>query len=152
MSLKPRLSALKCPVCRTLFQGQRSTKVYCSDACRKAAKRATDQNHSARELEIRDHLMSIGFIGPLWPVYPSESRRVIALLVPRATAAAELAISDDNLARVLRNLGIIEGNIDRLIKDHYAARRNRRVDREEALAGQNPVDRLTSTAPAFVSA
>jgi hypothetical protein len=130
-----------CLVCGTLLQQLRSTKLFCGDRCRKAAKRASAHDGDATELQIRDQLIARNLIGQIWPVYRwDQSPRVFGLLVPRARAAAELAVSDDELVRVLRRFGIMEGRVEEgLIHKFRADREGRRVERDEVLSRTEPV-------------
>jgi hypothetical protein len=118
------------------FRPKRSTKIYCSDRCRKKVERATSWTEEAADLEVRDQLRWRQLIGQVWPVYTSDkSPPVIGLLVPRAIAAAELGIPDEKLANVLRRLKIAESDVEvRLIKEFYETRKDRRVCRLERLS------------------
>jgi predicted nucleic acid-binding Zn ribbon protein len=131
-----RHQTVNCSVCGAPIQQQRRTKVYCSDACRKASKRAAAFADNSIDLEIRDQLRSRQLIGQVWPVYRWDpSPPVFGLLVPRAMAKAELAISDDELVRVLRRFGIVEGEVEVGLNRRFReARKDRRVERDEALS------------------
>ena len=134
-TLPPPTLSVSCLMCGApILQGRR-TRRYCSDRCRKAAQRTPD-------LETRgvfEELLARGFIGKVWPVYRwDETPAILGLLVPRAMAAAELGLSDERLGAVLRAFQVREGNVEeRLIRDFYAARK----DRKTTLPGQNPGDR-----------
>jgi hypothetical protein len=101
----------RCQRCGDPLTAKRSTRSFCSDRCRKAAKRAEGY---VPERRIIDLLRRRGLIGQVWPVYRwDKSPRVIALMVPRAVALAELNsvdpdITEDDLARALHRIHIAD--------------------------------------------
>jgi hypothetical protein len=101
----------RCLHCGAPLAQRRKTKSFCRDACRKAAKRAVGYEQERRLVDL---LRQRGLIGQVWPVYRWDSSpRVLALMVSRAVAVAELIMVDpnmteDDLARALRRLHIAD--------------------------------------------
>ena len=100
-----------CANCGSPMPQERITRTYCSDRCRKAAKRAEGYEPERR---IAGLLRQRGLIAQVWPVFRSDrSPRVLALMVPRAVAVAVLnmvdpEIAEDDLVRALRRLHIVD--------------------------------------------
>ena len=80
-----------CAHCGAEMQSVRSTKAYCSDACRKKAARGVDSEQQAESRWIVEYLRRMRFIGKIWPVYRwNDSPPIWALLVSFETALDEL--------------------------------------------------------------
>jgi hypothetical protein len=101
----------RCQRCGDPLTAKRSTRFFCSDRCRKSAKRAEGYEPERR---IIDLLRQRGLIGRVWPVYRSDrSPRVFALMSLRPVALAELNsvdpdITEDDLAGALCRLRIAD--------------------------------------------
>ena len=125
-----------CACCGTDMESVRSTKAYCSDACRKKASRGgiERQTESRRLVES---LRRLGMVGKIWPIYSwDESPAIFALMVTSHAALDELnfhapTITEGELERALRDCGIGTSNTgERLkaeIKAFYDARKDRRI-------------------------
>ena len=80
--------------------GVRSTKTYCSDACRKKADRGeTDLARKASSSWMIEHLLGMGLIGKLWPVYSWDDSPAIYTLMTTIQSAL------DDLNAVAPDLG-----------------------------------------------
>ena len=140
-----------CACCGVEFESLRSTKAYCSDACRKKAGRGGSTLQQRIESRwIVECLRRMGLISKLGPVYSwDKSPPIFALMVPTHAALEEMnsygsAVTEGDLARALRDCGIETSNAgERLkaeIKAFYDARKDRRL-RE----GYTPSDNAKST-------
>ena len=127
-----------CACCGTEMASVRSTKSYCSDACRKkTARGGTKQQPESRW--IVECLRRMGCIGQVWPVYPwDDLPRIHALIVPRQTALGELnlgsvpGITDADLTRALKNCDVADytdcdKRLEPTIRAFYFARKDRRL-------------------------
>ena len=125
-----------CVFCGTEIASVRSTKAYCSNACRKkAARGGTEQQAESRW--IVECLRRTGLIARIWPVYAwDESPQIFALMVTPHAALDELnlfgtSVTQGELERALRNFGIETNSAgERLkveIKAFYDARKDRRI-------------------------
>jgi hypothetical protein len=114
----------------------RSTKAYCSEACRKkAARGGTEQQAESRW--IIECLRRMDLVAKIWPVYSwDESPPIFALMVTPQAALDELnlfgtPVTEGELERALRDCGIETSSAgDRLkaeIKAFYDARKDRRL-------------------------
>jgi hypothetical protein len=123
-----------CAQCGEEMPSLRSTKTYCSDACRKKASRGTSDLQQSRW--IVECLRRMGLVAKIWPVYPWDDSPVIfALIVTPNAALEELnghgdAVAEGELERALRDCDVETSNAgERLtaeIRAFYAARRDRR--------------------------
>ena len=125
-----------CACCGIEMESVRSTKAYCSDACRKKASRGgIEQQTESRRLVER--LRRMGMVGKIWPIYSWDaSPSIFTLMVTSQTALAELnlsgpTITERELERALRDCEIGTSNTgERLkteIKAFYDARKDRRI-------------------------
>ena len=130
----PRRLRFHCISCGAEFIPKRSTRLYCTDRCRKARDRAAANPPDATDYEIRDQLVARRLVGQVWPVYRwDNSPSVQALLVPLTIAASELGISEDRLSSLLRRFGIAKDEVERQhIEKFHADRKDRRIQRDEA--------------------
>jgi len=139
-----------CAECGAEMQTIRSTKTFCSDACRKKAARGGIEQQ-AESRWIVECLKRMGLIAKIWPVYPwDKSPPLFALMVTPQAALEELnlyssSITAAELERALRDCCIeTSGAGERLkgeIKAFYDARKDRRL-RE----GYTPSDKAKSAA------
>ena len=122
-----------CKHCGADMQIARSTKAYCSDACRKRAARGNTNHHQSRW--IVDTLKHIGFVAKVWPVYPWDNAPpIFALMVTTQAALEELNllgnVTESELHRALKDGGVETTNagerIKAEIKVFYQARKDRR--------------------------
>ena len=136
-----------CACCGTEMASVRSTKAYCSDACRKkAARGSTSIEQQAESILIVERLRRIGLIAKIWPVYSWDTTpSMFALMVTREAALDELnlfgtPVTEGELERAMRDCGIETSNTgDRLkaeIKAFYHARKDRRIKK-----GYTPSDK-----------
>jgi len=127
-----------CGNCGAEMESIRSTKVYCSDACRKrAARGGTDIEQQAESRWIVECLRRMPLIAKIWPVYSwDESPSIFVLMVTPQAALDELnlwgtPVTEGELERALRDCCIETSNAgDRLkaeIKAFYDARKDRRI-------------------------
>ena len=125
-----------CAYCGTEMTSVRSTKAYCSDACRKkAARGSTEQQTESRW--IIECLRRLRLAAKIWPVFSwDDSPPIFALMVPPQSAldelnAAGIPITEGELGRALRDCGIETSTAaDRLkteVKAFYNARKDRRI-------------------------
>jgi hypothetical protein len=131
------------------MQAVRSTKAYCSDACRKRAARGIDIEQQAESRWLVECLRRMRFIAKIWPVYRWDySRPVFTLMVSLQTALDELnvyggVITQAELERALRDCGIETSNAGKRlqaeIKSFYDARKDRRIKK-----GYTPFDNCDS--------
>jgi hypothetical protein len=139
-----------CKQCGVQISIARSTKVFCTDACRKAANREAASGRRAEDSRVIEILVRIGYIGPIWPIFSwDESPRVYALLVPRHHALAEVnlvledldldPISEADLLRSMRRRKVVDygDKVEaELIADFYRGRRNRRIGKPVPALGE----------------
>src|SRR5262245_1424791 len=98
-----------CAHCGAEMQSFRSTKAYCSDACRKKAARGIDSEQRAESRWIVECLRRLGLVAKIWPVYSwDQSPPIFALMVSLEMALDELnlPITEAELNRALRDCGI----------------------------------------------
>ena len=130
--------------CGTEMASVRSTKTYCSDACRKkAARGGIEQEVESRR--IVEWLIRMGLVAKIWPVYTwDDSPATFALMATPQAALGELnlsgsAVTEGELERALRDCDIETSNAgERLkaeIKGFYDARKDRRIKK-----GYTPTD------------
>jgi hypothetical protein len=127
----------QCAYCGTEMQSVRSTKAYCSDACRKKAARGIDIEQQAESRWIVECLRRMRFISKIWPVYRwDDSPPVFTLMVSLQTALDELnfygdVVTEAELERALRDCGIETSDAGKRlkaeIKSFYDAREDRRI-------------------------
>jgi hypothetical protein len=127
-----------CACCSIEMESVRSTKAYCSDACRKKASRGgiQQQTESRRLVEC---LRRLGMVGKIWPIYSwDESPSIFALMVTSQAALDEFnfhapTITEGELERALRDCGIGTSNTGERLKTEtkafYDARKDRRIKR-----------------------
>jgi len=120
-----------CDHCGATFRPKRRSGKYCSGKCRRAAMAVRQDRKLPSAHLLRKRLFAKGMVGKVWPVYSWDtSPRIVQLLVPRNTAAAELGIPPDYLAKVLEENNIVDDNgrtLRKAVADFYQARLNRRV-------------------------
>jgi predicted nucleic acid-binding Zn ribbon protein len=136
MMLKPLRHCTHCGAEMEVF---RSTKTFCSDACRKRAARGIDVERQATSRWIIASLRGLGLISRIWPVYSwDQSPPVFALMVTTQAALDELNISfseaevtEGELERALRDCGIETSSagdsLRDVIKAFYDARKDRGI-------------------------
>ena len=125
-----------CAYCGAEMTSVRSTKAYCSDACRKKASRGGIEQQTESRW-IVECLRRMGLVAKIWPVYSwDNSPPIFALMVTPQAALDELNLSgspvtEGELERALRDCGIETSNAgERLkaeIKAFYDARKDRRI-------------------------
>ena len=141
-----------CANCGAEMEITRSTKTYCSEACRKkAARGATDLDQKAESRWMVEHLLSVSLIGKIWPIYPwDHSPAIYTLMTTTQNALDELnAIAPDlgwkqvTESRFTRTMSLwsIEtsdsgGRLKAAIKAFYDARKDRRIGK-----GYTPSDK-----------
>jgi hypothetical protein len=118
------------------MQSVRSTKAYCTDACRKKAARGGIERQ-AESKRIVECLRRTGLIARIWPIYSwDKSAPVFALMCTTEAALSELsvynaAVTAGDFERALRDCRIeTSGASERLkseIRAFYDARRDRRL-------------------------
>ena len=138
-----------CEHCGAEMESVRSTKMFCSDACRKRAARGIDVERQAESRWIVECLRRLGLISRIWPIYRwDNSPPIFALMVPTQAALEELNLygsitTEAELERTLRNCDIeTSGAGERVkaeIRAFYDARKDRRL-RE----GHTPSDKEMS--------
>jgi predicted nucleic acid-binding Zn ribbon protein len=83
-----------CTHCGAEMEIIRSTKSYCSDACRKRAARGIDIEQQAESRWIVECLRHIGLVSKVWPVYSWDgSLSIFALMVTTQNSSVTHAIS-----------------------------------------------------------
>jgi hypothetical protein len=139
-----------CEYCSTEMETVRSTKRFCSEACRKRAERGGIEQQ-AEGRRIVNCLQRLGLIDRLWPVYDwDQSPPVFALMTTSQAAVDELNLnlSGDRLTvgeleRALRDCGIETTSASERqkaeIKAFYDARKDRRIGK-----GYTPSDSCNS--------
>lgn len=126
-----------CEHCGAEMESIRSTKTFCSEACRKRAARGIDLERQAESRWIMECLRRMGLLAKIWPTYSwDKSPPVFALLVPTQTVLAELnlygsAVTEAELEHALRDCdietsGAGEG-LKAAIKAFYDGRKDRRL-------------------------
>ena len=127
-----------CAHCGAEMESVRSTKAYCSDACRKKAARGVDSEQQVESRWIVECLRRMRLVGKIWPVYRwDDSPPIFALLVPFDTALDELnaygpVVTEADLKRALRDCDVASGDaaghrLQAAIKAFYEARKDRRI-------------------------
>ena len=82
-----------CACCGTEMASVRSTKSYCSDACRKKASRGGIE-HLAESQWVVECLRRMRLVAKIWPVYSWDaSPQIFALMVTPHAALDELNLS-----------------------------------------------------------
>ena len=143
-----------CACCGTEMTSVRSTKAYCSDACRKKASRGgTEQQTESRW--IVECLRRMGLVAKIWPIYSWDtSPTIFALMVTPQAALDELNISgspvtERELERALRDCGIETSNSgERMkteIKAFYDARKDRRIKTGNTRSGMGSTGQRPSS-------
>ena len=125
-----------CTHCGAEMQSVRSTKAYCSEACRKKAARGSIEQQ-AESRWIIECLRRMRLVAKIWPIYSWDvSPPIFALLVTPQAALDELnlfssPVTEGELERALRNCGIEASNagerMKAAIKAFYDARKDRRI-------------------------
>ena len=133
----------RCANCGAELQSRRSTKTYCSDACRKKAARGeTALDQKAASKWMIEHLLGMGLIGKIWPVYSwDDSPAIYTLMTTIQNALDELnatardcgfdQVTESDFTRAM-NLWDIETSdsgpeLKAAIKAFYDARKDRRI-------------------------
>ena len=123
-----------CAHCGAEMESVRSTKAYCSDACRKKAARGVDSEQQVESRWIVECLRRMRLVGKIWPVYRwDDSPPIFALLVPFDTALDELnatVVTEADLKRALRDRAsgdAVGHRLQAAIKVFYEARKDRRI-------------------------
>jgi hypothetical protein len=134
----------RCGNCGVEMQSVRRTKIYCSDACRKKAARGeTDLDRKTASRWMIEHLLGLGLIGKIWPVYSWDQSPAIFSLVTTVqnaldelNAVALVSESEFSCAMKCWNIESSDGGtrLQAAIKAFYDARKDRRI-RE----GYNPL-------------
>ena len=126
-----------CAYCGTEMTSVRSTKAYCSDACRKkAARGSTEQQTESRW--IVECLRRLRLAAKIWPVFSWDNSPpiIFALMVDRQLALDELIatgvpVTEGELRRALRDCDIVTSDaserLKRGIKAFYDGRKDRRI-------------------------
>ncbi len=133
----------RCANCGAEMQSLRSTKIYCSDACRKKAARGeTDLDQQAACKWMVEYLLAMGLISKIWPIYSwDQSPAIFALSAPIQNAVDELnAVAPDcgfnqvtksefTRAMSLWNIETTDDGAKQqaAIKAFYDARKDRRI-------------------------
>lgn len=122
-----------CASCGKALASVRSTKTYCSDACRKKAARGIDSEQQLESRWIIECLRRMHLAGKIWPVYRwDDSPPIFALLVPLEDALDELnaygpLVTEGELKRALLVTEATGTRLKAEIKSFYGARKDRRV-------------------------
>jgi hypothetical protein len=142
----------RCANCDAEIESLRSTKTYCSDACRKKAARGeTDLDRKVSSSWMVEHLFGMGLIGKVWPVYAwDDSPAIYVLMTTIQNALDELnavapdlgwkQVTESEFTRTM-NLWKIETSdygpkLKAAIKAFYDARKDRRLKE-----GYTPTDK-----------
>jgi hypothetical protein len=142
----------RCANCDAEIESLRSTKTYCSDACRKKAARGeTDLDRKVSSSWMVEHLFGMGLIGKVWPVYAwDDSPAIYVLMTTIQNALDELnavapdlgwkQVTESEFTRTM-NLWKIETSdsgpkLQAAIKAFYDARKDRRIGK-----GYTPSDK-----------
>ena len=93
-----------CACCGAEMTSVRSTKAYCSDACRKkVARGGVEQQTESRW--IVECLRRLRFVAKIWPVYSwDETPPIFALMVTPQAALGELNLSGSPVPKVSYNV------------------------------------------------
>ena len=137
-----------CANCGAEMESVRSTKTYCSEACRKKAGRGnTDLDQKAASEWMVEHLLEAGLIRKVWPVYAwDESPAIFALMTTIQNALDELnaialaQVTENEFTRAM-NFWDVEttdsgAKLQATIKAFYDARKDRRIGK-----GYTPSDK-----------
>jgi hypothetical protein len=132
-----------CANCGAEMESLRSTKTYCSEACRKkAARGATDLDQKAANQWMIEHLLAMGLISKLWPVYSwDESATIFVLMTTVQNVLDELntlasvcgynQVTEGEFTRAMNHWGIETtesgARLKAEIKAFYDARKDRRI-------------------------
>ena len=132
-----------CANCGAEMESVRSTKTFCSEACRKkAARGATELDQKAANRWMVEHLIGMGLIGKAWPVYSwNDSPAIYTLMTTTQNALDELNAMDPDCgfdqvseaeftrAMSLWNIETSESSpkLQAAIKAFYDARKDRRL-------------------------
>jgi hypothetical protein len=141
-----------CANCGAEMEVVRSTKAYCSEACRKKAARGeTDLARKASSSWMVEHLLGMGLIGKIWPVYSwDNSPAIYTLMTTNQNALEELnavapdlgwkQVTESEFTRAMNRWNIeTSGSGTKLqaaIKAFYDARKDRRIGK-----GYTPSDK-----------
>jgi hypothetical protein len=143
----------RCANCGAEIESLRSTKTYCSDACRKKAARGeTDLDRKVSSSWMVEHLFGMGLIGKVWPVYAWDDSPAIYVLMKTTiqnaldelnAVAPDLGwkqVTESEFTRTM-NLWKIETSdsgpkLQAAIKAFYDARKDRRLEE-----GYTPTDK-----------
>ena len=142
-----------CAYCGTEMTSVRSTKAYCSDACRKkAARGSTEQQTESRW--IVECLRRLRLAAKIWPVFSSDdSPPIFALMVDRQLALDELIatgipVTEGELGRALRDCDIVTSDASERLKTEIKAFYDARKDRRIKIGDRPPLhDTLTGGRP-----
>jgi hypothetical protein len=125
-----------CACCGTEMASVRSTKAYCSDACRKKASRGGNDIEQQTESRCNvECLRRMDLVAKIWPVYSwDDSPSIFALMVPLALDELNPfgpLVIEGELERALRDCGIETSRagerVKAEIKSFYDARKDRRI-------------------------
>ena len=133
----------RCANCGVMMGSRRSTKTYCSQACRKKATRgATDLDQKTASRWMVEYLLSMSLIGKIWPVYSwDDSPAIYTLMTTTQHALDELnavapdlgwkQVTESDFTRAM-NLWNIETSdsgpkLQAAIKAFYDARKDRKL-------------------------
>lgn len=141
-----------CANCGVEMESFRSTKTFCSEACRKkAARGATDLDLKAASQLMIEYLRVMGLISNVWPVYSwDESPAIYALMTTVQNALDELnaaapdlgwgQVTEIEFTRAMNLWGIETADsgakLQAAIKAFYEARKDRRVRDQQSLDGE----------------
>lgn len=142
----------RCANCGAEMQSLRSTKIYCSDACRKKAARGNcELDQKAESRWMVEYLLAMGLIAKIWPVYSwDQSPAIYALSTTIQNALEEWnatapdlgwkQVTESEFTRAMGLWGIESSNsgakLQAAIKDFYDARKDRRIGK-----GYTPSDK-----------
>jgi hypothetical protein len=127
-----------CTCCGKEMTINRSTKAYCSDACRKkAARGGTTLEQQIESRWIVESQRRMGMISKLWPVYSwDQSPPIFVLMCTVQAVLDELnlnssLVTEGELERALRDCEVATTDAGEQlrveIKAFYAARKDRRI-------------------------
>ena len=129
-----------CACCGTEITSLRSTKSYCSDACRKKASRGGNDFDGVKESWwLFKNLRRNGVIGQIWPVYKWE---IFALL-----DESGLGHAAEEMNEALRRVGVAE--IELPTEAHH---RRALKDFNVAISSEDAGQRLKAEIKAFYDA
>ena len=141
-----------CANCGAEMESVRSTKTYCSDACRKkAARGSTDLDQKAASRWMVEYLRRMSLINRIWPVYAwDDAPAIYTLTTTTQNALDELnamvadygvnQVTEGEFTRTM-NLWNIKtsdsgATLQAAIKAFYDARKDRRIGK-----GYTPSDK-----------